>query len=231
MSHHVIHVPQQFGKVAGRGLAIFLEVILVPAAILASLGGAGQITLAIAAVFAWRIIVGVARWSMLGVLPVTSVLTFGMLSAKTGAGASFGLAGDTNSALIAYVLPGAIVSFFVGLYFIYSSFGDKPLVMKLAQDFVTLSESAKERLMCVFKATTLAIGAVNVLFASAGVFVVFAAEEEKASILTGALSVSTPIAMIAVSLLVALFMLHRRALKISFKEPEIETATSVLPAV
>lgn len=227
MSTDVIYVPQQFSLVITNSLTIFLEVIFIPAALLAILGGAGQITLGIIAVFVWRIIAGIARWSFIGVIPATSILTFLMLSAKTGAGASFGITSGEASAIVAYVLPGCIVSFIVGIIFIVSSLGSKPIVMNLAEDFVTLTSEAKFRLLELFKALTFLIGAVHVIFATAGAIVVIIIEEQKASVLIGGLSVATHLVIVLTSVMVSFFLLRRSSTILRFKqEPVIEASLS-----
>lgn len=212
----VIHLPQKLTRVLFKGLTVFLEVILVPAAILASLGGAGQLTFAIIAVFAWRIIVGVSRMAFVGILPATSILTFLMLTAKTSAGGMLGMA-DSKSAIIAYILPGCIVSILVGMYFMTSARTKKPVILKLAQDFVTLDERAKLSLLPVFKAVTFIIGFLHVAFATAGTIVVLTTDERQASLLSGLLAVVGPVSILTVSLTVAYYMMRKSSLRLTFK--------------
>lgn len=197
---------------------VFLEVILIPAAILAALGGAGQVTLGIVAVFAWRILMGLGRLTLVGFIPATSILTFAFLSARTGAGATMGIA-ELGSPLVAYILPGSIVSALGGLFFMWSSFRDRPLVLKLAQDFVTLSDEAKTRLLPLFKGITFTIGLLHFFFALAGAVVVFTTPPEQASVLHGLLCVATPIVIGAACFGLAIGVLRRMGVRISFKEP------------
>lgn len=215
-----IHVPQRLRPVLTRSLVIFFEIIAVPGAILAILGGAGQVTLGIVLVFAWRILIGVARLSLLGLIPITSLLSFGFLSARTGMGGAMGLA-DAGSPLIAYVLPGCIVSALTGVYFMHSSFTDKPLVMKIATDFVELTDECKHRLLVLFQRLTFMAGFLNLIFATAGVAILFTVSETQASILTGSLGIVGPLLIVMTCLLVAIGTLRRLSLRISFKADSV----------
>lgn len=215
MSVETILIPQRISHVVRKAAVIMLEVMLVPAAIVASLGGAGQVTLGIMAVFAWRIIAAAVRWGMVGLLPATSILTFALLSARTGTAAASDTIG-LGSTLQTYLLPACIISFCTGLYFVITSTGQKPLTLKLAKDFINLPPTSSEKLLPVFKVVDFIIGGLHVLSAIAGAYVVFTTEERQAAIVTSGIGVATPLLTVILSIVVGLFFLRRAQLKVSF---------------
>lgn len=217
ISHDIIHMPQKLQAVLTRAFVIFLEVIFVPGAILAILGGAGQVTLGIVLVFAWRILVGLARLSLVGLIPVTSILSFAFLSARTGMGGAMGLT-DAGSPLIAYILPGCIVGALTGVYFMHSSFTDKPLIMKLANDFVDLTDESRARLMVLFQRLTFIAGFLNLALSVLGVAILFSMGEAQASVLVGSLGIAGPVLIVLVCALVAILTLRSLCVRISFKD-------------
>lgn len=220
---YIIHLAQCPIATMKKAAAIALEVFLVPAAILASLGGAGHLTLAIMAVFLWRLIVGAGRLAFVGFLPFTSILTFMFLTAKTGAGGALSLTGSP-SALAAYILPGCIVGALTGLYFVATSRSSKPVAMRLATDFVNLSDDSRDKLLPLFRALTAVIGVLNFLFSVATAVTVFTATEEQASLLAGILAAAGPVTIGFSCMTIGVYLLRRQGLWFTFKAPVVQTA-------
>lgn len=124
----VIHLGR-FRSVALRGLILLGEIVVVPGLVLYAMVASGHAMGGLIAVFAWRSACILAHHRRGGGVPATCWFAFGLFLART-------VTGLAVSSVSLYLLLPILLCAVQGLFFLASSLWRRPVLMRLAADYV-----------------------------------------------------------------------------------------------
>lgn len=136
---------------------LLAEVVLIPTVLLYLFVAAGRPMLGLAVVFAWRTGCIAVRWIRGHRVPATVWVAFGIFAARTG----FSLAA---SSVALYLWQPVFMTAAMGTVFILTAFTARPLIQRLAHDYVTLppAVTSDRRVRATFRDLTLLWGGLHV---------------------------------------------------------------------
>lgn len=223
-----IHMPQDFKKVFIKASCIGVETVLVPATIMVGLTQAGHTMWALWAILTWNALFFAGRWQINRTIPTTSIIMVSVLLSRTLIGVAVGTMVSSEQGLRAYLLPACLLSGVMALILLGSVFTAKPLMARVLKDFFEMSDENCTELTPLFKRLTACVGVIYMTSATAGMVFVLSLPEVHIAMWTSALSVLTPLSSGLGIVLVGLFYLKTRGVKLSLRaEPSIDNAVLV----
>jgi hypothetical protein len=145
------------------GLWLVAETVVVPAIVLFQFVRAGHDMVGLLAVLGWRSACILVRWIRGHRVPATVWMAFGLFAVRT-------VASLAATSVAVYLWQPIALSLLTGALFVVAAFGERPLTMRLAHDFVHLpgSVAANPRVRHLFRDLTLIFGAVHLGSAAVG---------------------------------------------------------------
>ena len=145
---------------ASRAALLIGEVVVVPGVLLYVLVSAGHPMVGIVAVFVWRTACIAVRLALGVRVPATCWLAFGLFMARTAAGLAV-------ASVSLYLVVPIVLCAAQGVFFVGSAFARRPVMMRLAADFVP-GVSNRLTLRRLFAQLSTIWGAAHVLCAGFG---------------------------------------------------------------
>ena len=195
----VIHLGR-LSSVLARGLLLLGEVVAVPGLLLYLFVAAGHPMAGLLAVFGWRSACIGGRLVARRSVPATCWLTFALFVTRT-------IAGLVVSSVSLYLVVPVVMCAGQGLFFLFSAWSDRPVLMRLANDY---TEEIPDRpaLRGLFAQLSGIWGGVHVICAALGAWAVTLSTEHAVAV-TSALGIACAVASVGGCLLWGLWRAAR----------------------